>query len=312
MPELDTELDMMKQVVKKFQSRSLGAVAILFLCLSGMISSVHAEVAESGERDPAFQGWLKAFAPRAAKQGISRDLYQQAFAGITAPDNEVLRKAAFQPEFTTEIWDYLDTAVNAVTVAQGRVVAKKHRAWLDRISARFGVEAPVLLAIWSIESRYGAVLERPGRLHYVPQALATLAYGDKNRRRFGEQQLLAALQIVRDGDVALPNSTAPGPGLWGIPSLFPPVTRPMGWIWIRTGGGIFGLPCLMPWPQRPIFSIKTAGGPVSPGAMRCGCQRTACNIGGKPRPLPSGGSLVLLGLTEAFFLNQVLRLSLKC
>ncbi|MCI5140607.1 MAG: lytic murein transglycosylase, partial [Candidatus Electrothrix sp. ATG1] len=191
-PELD--------VIMRGQSRYLYIVAFLFLCFSWQPGAAGAETAETAETDPAFQAWLKAFYPHTANKGISRDLYQRAFAGITAPDKEVLRKAAYQPEFTTEIWDYLDTAVNAVTVAEGRVMAKKHRSLLDRISSRFGIEASVLLAIWSIESRYGSVLERPGRLHYVPQALATLAYGDKNRRRFGEQQLVAALQIVQKGD----------------------------------------------------------------------------------------------------------------
>ncbi|MCI5166627.1 MAG: lytic murein transglycosylase [Candidatus Electrothrix sp. GM3_4] len=189
-----------------------------------MVSLVHAETVEKSgiaAADPAFQAWLKAFYPRAAKKGISRDLYQQAFAGITAPDNEVLRKAAFQPEFTTKIWDYLDTAVNAATVARGRVMAKKHRVWLDKISARFGVEAPVLLAIWSIESRYGAVLKRPGRLHYVPQALATLAYGDKKRRKFGEQQLIVALRIVQDGDVRLAQFYGSWAGAMGHTQFIP-------------------------------------------------------------------------------------------
>ncbi|WP_446008177.1 lytic murein transglycosylase [Candidatus Electrothrix sp.] len=151
--------------------------------------------------DPSFQAWLNDFYPQAAKQGISKKLYQQVFAGVTAPDQEVLRKAAYQPEFTTKIWDYLDTAVNAAAVAEGRVMAKKHKIWLDKVAARFGVEGPVLLAIWSIESRYGAVLDKPERLHYVPLALATLAYGDKNRKEFARQQLLAALQMVKEGDV---------------------------------------------------------------------------------------------------------------
>jgi membrane-bound lytic murein transglycosylase B len=206
---------MMKKVTMSFQNNFFRSIVLLLLCCCWLSSSVHAAT------DPAFQAWLKAFYPRAAKQGISRDLYQQAFADITAPDNEVLRKAAFQPEFTTEIWDYLDTAVNAETVAKGRVMAKKHRAWLDRISARFGVEAPVLLAIWSIESRYGSVLEHPGRLHYVPQALATLAYGDKKRRQFGEQQLIAALQIVRDGDIGFTQLYGSWAGAMGHTQFIP-------------------------------------------------------------------------------------------
>ncbi|MCI5121356.1 MAG: lytic murein transglycosylase, partial [Candidatus Electrothrix sp. AUS4] len=105
--------------------------------------------------------------------------------------------------------------------AEGRVMAKKYRPWLEKISTRFGVDAPFLLAIWAIESRYGSVLERPGRLHYVPQALATLAYGDANRRKFAEQQLIAALQIVRDGDVDLSRLYGSWAGAMGHTQFIP-------------------------------------------------------------------------------------------
>ncbi|MCI5160097.1 MAG: lytic murein transglycosylase, partial [Candidatus Electrothrix sp. AUS1_2] len=211
---------MMYDMMLLLGRRRLRAVAILLLCCWSVISgsSVYAEKAET---DPTFQAWIKAFYPRAVKQGISRELYQRAFAEVTAPDSEVLRKAAYQPEFTTEIWDYLDTAVNAVTVAEGRVMAKKYRPWLEKISARFSVEAPFLLAIWSIESRYGSVLEQPGRLHYVPLALATLAYGDAKRRKFGEQQLIAALQIVRNGDVELEHLYGSWAGAMGHTQFIP-------------------------------------------------------------------------------------------
>ena len=200
------ELNRMKQMMHDMmmlRRRLLRAVAILLLCCSWSlisISSLYAGSAQREETDPAFQSWIDAFYSRAAEQGISRELYRQAFAGVTAPDKDVLRKAGYQPEFTREIWDYLDAAVSAGALAEGRVMAKKYRAWLEKISARFGVGTPFLLAIWSIETRYGSVLERPERLHYVPRALATLAYGDPSRREFAERQLIAALQIVREGD----------------------------------------------------------------------------------------------------------------
>ncbi|MCI5120694.1 MAG: hypothetical protein D3908_05795, partial [Candidatus Electrothrix sp. AUS4] len=98
-----------------FQNTLFRVPLLLFFCCSWLPDNVAA-----AETDPAFQAWLKAFYPRAAQQGISRDLYQRAFAKVRAPDSEVLRKAAYQPEFTTEIWDYLDTVVNKLTVAEGR------------------------------------------------------------------------------------------------------------------------------------------------------------------------------------------------
>ena len=206
----------MKKQTTSWKAKTFSCLLVcLFLGIGGLFNAVAAET------DPAFQSWLNNFYPQAAKKGISKELYQQIFAGITAPDQEVLRKAAYQPEFTTEIWDYLDTAVNAVTVAEGRVMAKKYRVWLDKGSARFGVEAPVLLAIWSIESRYGSVLERPERLHYVPQALATLAYGDKKRKKFARQQLLAVLQMIKNGDVELTQLYGSWAGAMGHTQFIP-------------------------------------------------------------------------------------------
>lgn len=209
----------MKQQRKSSNSFSIKVFLGLFICIFLSIIGLHNSIA--AETDPAFQAWLQKFYSRAAKKGISRKLCRQAFAGITAPDPKVLRKAAFQPEFTTEIWDYLDTAVNAGTVAEGRAMAKKYRDWLKKISARFGVETPVLLAIWSIESSYGAVLERPERLYYIPQALATLAYGDKKRQKFGEQQLIAALKIIQNGDVELAQFYGSWAGAMGHTQFIP-------------------------------------------------------------------------------------------
>jgi membrane-bound lytic murein transglycosylase B len=54
----------------------------------------------------------------------------------------------------------------------------------------------VVVAIWGLESAYGAVL---GDIPVV-EALATLAY-DGRRRAFAEEQLLAALRILQSGDV---------------------------------------------------------------------------------------------------------------
>ncbi|XOF34615.1 MAG: lytic murein transglycosylase [Candidatus Electrothrix sp. YB6] len=171
--------------------------------------------------DTSFRNWIDAFYPRAAEQGISRTVYDQAFSGVTEPDSEVLRKAAYQPEFTVEIWDYIDTVVNKHTIERARAAAVPYAGWLKKIEQRLKVDVPVLLAIWSIESGCGTVLERPGRMHYVPRALATLAYADKSRRKFGEQQLIAALQIVQQGNVSLQQFYGSWAGAMGHTQFIP-------------------------------------------------------------------------------------------
>ena len=154
------------------------------------------------QADIGFEKWIADFYAEASRDGISRSTYENAFSGITVPDPLVLKKAAYQPEFTTKIWDYVDARVNPLTVGKGERKGVYYSGTLNSIERRFGVRSSVLLAIWSIESNYGDILKKTTRLHYVPQALATLGYGDKKRQKFARTQLLAALKILQSGDVS--------------------------------------------------------------------------------------------------------------
>src|SRR3546814_12331845 len=75
--------------------------------------------------DAVFKSWIANFYKTAAKSGISRSTYEKAFAGVIAPDKDVLEKAAYQPEFKSQIWDYLDSRVNPYTVRIGREMLSK-------------------------------------------------------------------------------------------------------------------------------------------------------------------------------------------
>ncbi|MEJ8309264.1 lytic murein transglycosylase [Agrobacterium larrymoorei] len=171
--------------------------------------------------DAGFKQWINQFYATAAKEGISRATYQKAFAGVTEPDPDALRKATFQPEFTTQIWDYLDSRVNPYTVRIGREMKMKHATTLNWIERNFGVDKHVILAIWSMESNYGAVLEKPERLHNIPQALATLAYSDPKRAKFARTQLIAALKILQSGDVTPKQLTGSWAGAMGHTQFIP-------------------------------------------------------------------------------------------
>ena len=137
--------------------------------------------ATAARADARFQNWIADFYETASAAGISKSTYQKAFSGVKTPDPDVLEKAAYQPEFKSKIWDYLDSRVNPYTVRIGREMAAKHGRTLAALERHFGVDRNILLAIWSMESNYGAVLQKDDRLHYVPRALATLAYADKKR-----------------------------------------------------------------------------------------------------------------------------------
>jgi len=178
-------------------------------------------VASGKGGNSGFEKWIVDFYSTAQKQGVSRTTYEKAFAGVTTPDERVLKKASYQPEFTTEIWDYLDARVNSLSIAKGKEVAKHHAGTLDAVEAKFGVKKSVLLAIWSMESNYGTILDKTDRLHYVPRALATLAYGDPKRGKFARTQLIAALKILQAGDIGIEQFQGSWAGAMGHTQFIP-------------------------------------------------------------------------------------------
>ncbi len=171
--------------------------------------------------DADFQKWIADFYSTAAKSGIERSTYDKAFAGVTTPDSAVIRKANYQPEFTSKIWDYLDARVNRLSINKGLRMAEQHADTLKAIEEKLGVDAATLLSIWSVESNYGAALERTSRLHYLPRSFATLAYADDRRRKFARTQLIAALKILQSGDITTSDLMGSWAGAMGHTQFIP-------------------------------------------------------------------------------------------
>lgn len=198
--------------MKRHHPNFLGALALALSCAMMPLDAY---------ADAGFQKWIRDFYPTAAKNGITEKTYRQAFKGVTEPDKFVLEKAAYQPEFKSEIWDYLDSRVNPFTVKVGQEMLAKHGGLLNALEKHFGVDKHVLLAIWSMESNYGAALERPDRLHNVPGSLATLAYADKKRAKYARTQLIAALKMLQNGDVSNKNLMGSWAGAMGHTQFIP-------------------------------------------------------------------------------------------
>ncbi|MDO9417301.1 lytic murein transglycosylase [Pararhizobium sp.] len=186
-----------------------------------LLSAAAVFSAAPARADEGFQNWISTFYATAAKSGISKSTYNKAFSGVKTPDPDVLEKARYQPEFKHKIWEYIDSRVNPYTVKIGREMAAKHGKTLKALEAHFGVDKNILLAIWSMESNYGAVLEKSDRLHYVPRALATLAYADKKRAKFARTQLIAALKILQKGDIAASDLNGSWAGAMGHTQFIP-------------------------------------------------------------------------------------------
>ncbi len=139
--------------------------------------------------------WQKNFKTRALAQGIPEPVFDLAFRDVQLlPD--VIDKDRRQDEFTRTIWDYLDRAVSDDRIASGAKALKENAEILAQIEARFGVDAGVVVAIWGLESAFGAVR---GDVPTI-SALASLAY-EGRRAAFFEGELIALMQTMAEGKV---------------------------------------------------------------------------------------------------------------
>ena len=162
-----------------------------------------------------FNRWISGFRDRALRQGISAAVFDRAFDGI-AYNTSVIERDRNQSEFSKTLWDYLDTAVSENRIANGQRALRDHAVLLDRIEQSHGVEKEIVVAIWGLESAYGAVRGNTD----IIEAMATLAY-DGRRGAFFEQQLVAALRILQAGDTAPRNMTGSWAGAMGHTQFIP-------------------------------------------------------------------------------------------
>lgn len=177
--------------------------------------SVPAAQAAPATVSQSFAEWLEGLKAEARTMGISESTLQTAFAGVE-PNPRVIELDTSQPEFTRQIWDYLDSAVSDTRVTRGRQLYAEHAAVLDRIAQQFGVQPQYVVAVWGIESNYGANF---GDFSVI-RSLATLAH-DGRRSAFFRRHLLAALEILESGDISAQSMLGSWAGAMGHTQFMP-------------------------------------------------------------------------------------------
>jgi lytic murein transglycosylase len=147
-------------------------------------------------RDPSgFDKWLGDIRQEAAAQGISPEAVRVGLAGVSF-DQSIINKDRGQGVFRQSFEQFAGRMISAGRLRGGANMLKRHAGTLARIEQRFGVPGPVLIAIWGLETDFGAV--RPNLP--VIRSVASLAF-DCRRSEFFEAQLFDALRIVERGDL---------------------------------------------------------------------------------------------------------------
>jgi membrane-bound lytic murein transglycosylase B len=169
----------------------------------------------SAYADADFDKWLDELRSDALADGISGATLDAALTDV-ALIPRVIELDRSQPEFTLTFAQYLDRVVPVSRQNKAKARLSEHRAMLDEISKKYGVQSRFIVALWGIETDFGRV---QGGFNVIP-ALVTLAY-DGRRSAFFRKELMDALHIIDDGHISADDMKGSWAGAMGQSQFMP-------------------------------------------------------------------------------------------
>ncbi|MFN4142260.1 lytic transglycosylase domain-containing protein [Aestuariivirga sp.] len=163
------------------------------LCLTFMLAMAGSAAAAScGDTGSGFEKWKAAYAAEAKAQGVGR----KGLAALerTSYSRPTIRADRAQHSFKLGLGAFMEKRGAVTIVARGRKLKAQNAKLFAQIEKRYGVPAGPLIAIWGMETAFGAYMGKQNTL----SAVATLAY-DCRRPEYFREQLIAALQLVDEG-----------------------------------------------------------------------------------------------------------------
>ncbi|HSQ95383.1 MAG TPA: lytic murein transglycosylase [Croceibacterium sp.] len=172
-------------------------------------------------QDFSFDAYMQLVAAKARAQGVSEAAIRTVQGGLQ-PSQRVIDldrgniTSPSQPGFPP-LAPYLSSHNTSARIAAGRRMYQQLGPLVSQVQQRYGVPAPILLAIWGHETSYGAV---KGNFD-LAQALATLAWEGRRRELF-EPELIGVMKMVQQG---VPRSRLVGSwaGAFGNPQFLPSI-----------------------------------------------------------------------------------------
>lgn len=155
-----------------------------------------ADLVEDGELINLSQDeYLNFFAEMRDEHGFSQEELESLFNGVTI-HKRVLELMDKQWE-AKPYFIYRSLFVTPSIIRKGKEKLLEHRQLLDRVEKDFGVDREVIVAIWGIETRYGANL---GSFN-VFRTLNTLFDAYPRRSEFFRGQLVQFLLLCRENNL---------------------------------------------------------------------------------------------------------------
>jgi len=170
-----------------------GPIAARWLLVTALlIAAPGVAAAQScGNGPEGFGRWLAAAKSQAAKQGLSSGAIESALAGVSY-DTTVIRLDRNQRSFKLSFEQFYARRVGSALIRRAQDRLARHRAVFDRVEKQFGVSREIVVAIWGLETNFGA--DTSGKYSII-RSLATLAY-DCRRSAFFTPHFYDAIRIV--------------------------------------------------------------------------------------------------------------------
>ena len=165
------------------------SLALLLPLLAG--NAMAANSCQTG----SFETWLEGVKQEASAKGISRQAIASGLDGV-AFDPGVISHDRGQKVFRQSFEQFAGRMVPP-RLGRANNLMRQYAGLFQRIETQYGVSAPILLAIWGLETDFGAFT---GSFPTI-RSIATLAY-DCRRSEMFRAELFDVLRIVDRGDMA--------------------------------------------------------------------------------------------------------------
>ncbi len=173
------------------------------------------ETEEAAFDRAGFDAFLAEVRSEALQKGIKPDVVETALTGVE-PVMRIIQRDRNQAEFKLAFSTYRDRVITPANVQRGQKLRDEHREILQQVAQRYGVQPRFILAIWGIETRYGAVRADVPLFH----SLATLAY-DRRRSAYFRNELFSALTMLDRGYIDYATMKGSWAGAMGQPQFMP-------------------------------------------------------------------------------------------
>ncbi len=159
------------------------------------LATLPTHAAECGHDAEGFVDFLSNIRQEAAAAGISESAIEAGLKGVTY-NRSVISHDRGQKVFHQSFEEFAGRMVNAFRLHKGAQLLSQNAALFAKIEQQYGVPGPVLVAIWGLETDFGAYM---GNFPTI-ESLATLAWDCRRSAEF-RGELIDALKLAQRGDI---------------------------------------------------------------------------------------------------------------